>query len=141
MATVLTETHALTALAAALDFWHEAPLSNAWRATLTLYWGGFLYHMFMASENMLRNTLLPVLLQEVTLQGHNPVAMTILWASAGGGKLFAYQNTVLVVGQSYGVFTSKDLLKVGTVLTLVQGIFILPLVALYWPLIGLAWRP
>ena len=75
------------------------------------------------------------------MQGHNPVAMTMLWAFAGGGKLFAYQNTGLVVGQSYGVFTSKDLIKVGAVLTIVQGIFILPLVSLYWPLIGLAWRP
>jgi hypothetical protein len=47
----------------------------------------------------------------------------------------------LVVGYSYGVFTRKDLLKVGAVLTVVEGIFILLLVAWYWPLSGLAWRP
>jgi anion transporter len=140
MATVLTETHALTALTAALDWWHEGLLSNAWRATLTLYWGGFLYHMFMASENMLISTLLPVLLQVAMLQEYNPVAMTMLWVFAGGGKLFVYQNTGLVVGHSYGVFTSKDVLKVGAVLSLVEGLFILLLVSLYWPLIGLPWR-
>jgi anion transporter len=141
MAAVLTETHALTALTTVMDLWHEALLSNAWRATLTLYWGGFFYHMFMASENMLISTLLPVLLQVAVIQGYNPLAITMLWAFAGGGKLFVYQNTGLVVGYSYGVFTRKDLLKVGAVLTLVEGIFILLLVSWYWPLIGLPWRP
>jgi sodium-dependent dicarboxylate transporter 2/3/5 len=62
----------------------------------------------------------------------------MLWAFAGGGKLFVYQATALILGYSYGFFTSKDLLKVGAVLTIVEGLFIVVLVSLYWPLIGLA---
>jgi di/tricarboxylate transporter len=43
------------------------------------------------------------------------------------------------VGYSYGYFESKDLLKVGAVLTIVEAIFLMILVPVYWPLIGLHW--
>jgi hypothetical protein len=83
--------------------------------------------------------MLPVLLNVATTQGYNPLVMCMLWVFAGGGKLFVYQNTVLMMGYAYGMFTGKDLLKVGAVLTLVEGLLILLLVPLYWPLIGLSW--
>jgi di/tricarboxylate transporter len=67
------------------------------------------------------NTLLPALLRLAGVQGHNPAAVGMLWAFAGGGKLFVYQATALILGYSYGFFTSKDLLKVGAVLTIVEG--------------------
>jgi di/tricarboxylate transporter len=38
---------------------------------------------------------------------------------------------------SYGFFTSKDLFRMGLLLTLVECVVILLLVSLYWPLIGL----
>jgi di/tricarboxylate transporter len=48
-----------------------------------------------------------------------------------------YQSAVSVLGYSYRYFEGKDLLKVGAVLTLVEGAILLVLVLLYWPLIGL----
>ena len=55
---------------------------------------------------------------------------------AAGGKLFVYQSGVLVVGYTYGFFQSKDLLRIGLWLTLVQFLILLLLVPFYWPLIG-----
>ena len=54
--------------------------------------------------------------------GYNPAALGMLWTFAGGGKLFLYQNTALILGYSYGFFTVKDLFKVGAVLTVVEGL-------------------
>jgi len=85
------------------------------------------------------NTLLPALLRLADVKGHNPAAVGVLWAFAGGRKLFVDQATALILGYSYRFFTGKDLLKVGAVLTIVEGLFIVVLVPLYWPLIGLAW--
>jgi di/tricarboxylate transporter len=140
MAEVLTVTQALAPLTAMLGTWHEALLANAWRGTLALYWGGFLYHFLIGAEFTMVSTMLPVLLDLSTLHGYNPAAMAMLWLFAGGGKLFIYQNTAVVFAYSFGVFQPKDLLKVGAVLTVVEGLFILLLVPLYWPLIGLPWR-
>jgi solute carrier family 13 (sodium-dependent dicarboxylate transporter), member 2/3/5 len=140
MANILTATHALATLAALLGTWHDALLSNAWRATLTLYWGGFLYHFLVGSEFTMVSTLLPVFLHVAATQDYNVVAMGMLWVFAGGGKLFVYQNTGLILGYSYGFFQANDLLKVGAVLTVVEGLLILMLVTLYWPLIGLSWQ-
>jgi anion transporter len=139
MANVLAETGILTVLSTHIGSLGGAMLSDAWRATLTLYWGGFLYHFLISSEYTTVSTMLPVLLNVATTQGYNPLVMCMLWVFAGGGKLFVYQNTVLMMGYAYGMFTGKDLLKVGAVLTLVEGLLILLLVPLYWPLIGLSW--
>jgi hypothetical protein len=139
MANVLITVHALAPLVTLLSAWHEALLSNAWRASLTLYWGGFLYHFLVGSEFTMVSTLLPVLLNVASTQEYNLTAMGMLWVFAGGGKLFLYQNTALIFGYSYGFFTTRDLLKVGAVLTVVEGLLIMVLVPLYWPLIGLSW--
>ena len=72
--------------------------------------------------------------------GYNSAAMGMLWVFAGGGKLLVYQSTALMMGYSYGFFQTRDLAKVGMVLTVVQGFLILVLVPVYWPLIGLPWR-
>jgi hypothetical protein len=50
MATVLSEVSALTPLGDFLGTWHKVLLPTAWRATLVLYWGGFLYHFLVGSE-------------------------------------------------------------------------------------------
>jgi di/tricarboxylate transporter len=50
-----------------------------------------------------------------------------------------YQSSVLVQGLSYGYFDSRDMLKIGLVLSIIEGIVLLVLVPLYWPLIGLHW--
>ena len=59
---------------------------------------------------------------------------------ASGGKLFVYQSAVLILGYSYGYFEAKDLIRVGAVLTVVEGLILAFLVPFYWPLLGLHWR-
>jgi hypothetical protein len=43
-----------------------------------------------------------------------------LWNFAAGGKLFAYQSGVLIVGYSYGYFAARDLMIMGAWLTIVE---------------------
>jgi len=86
------------------------------------------------------STSLPLLLTWAEFHGYNAAAVGMIWAFAAGGKLFVYQNAALVVGYSYGYFEGRDLLKVGAVLTMVEGLILMGLVPLYWPLIGLPWR-
>jgi hypothetical protein len=40
---------------------------------------------------------------------------------------------------SYGYFQGKDLIRVGLVLTIVEGLILFIWVPFYWPLIGLQW--
>jgi di/tricarboxylate transporter len=68
------------------------------------------------------------------------VALGMIWAFAAGGKLFVYQSPVGIFGYSYDYFQGRDLIKVGAVLTIVEGLFLMVLAAMYWPLIGLSWR-
>jgi di/tricarboxylate transporter len=137
MGRVLMDTHALHVLTEGLMQWMVPLLSDALLASITLYWGGFLYHFLVGSEFTMISTLLPVLLNLTNDQGYNPAAVGMLWTFAGDGKLFVYQSSVLILGYSYGCFTGKDLLKVGGILTLVEGVFLMILVPVYWPLIGL----
>ena len=44
---------------------------------------------------------------------------------------------MLIVGYSYGYFQSRDLLRIGAWLTIVEAIILIPLVPFYWPLIGI----
>jgi solute carrier family 13 (sodium-dependent dicarboxylate transporter), member 2/3/5 len=114
-------------------------LSNAVQAAMVLYWGGVLYHFLLGDPNAIVSTSLPVLLQSIEGQGHRALLVGMIWSFASGGILFVYQSAVAVLGYSYGYFEGKDLLKVGAVLTLVEGAILLVLVRFYWPLIGLPW--
>jgi di/tricarboxylate transporter len=105
--------------------------------TLTLYWTGFIYHLFLANETAMLSTSLPVVLRFFTERGFHPLPIGMIWTFAAGGKIFAYQSAVLIVGYSFGYFEAKDLLKVGFILTVVESIILLLLVPLYWPLIGI----
>ena len=60
-------------------------------------------------------------------------------AFSSGGKLFVYQSSVLVQGLSYGYFDSRDMLKIGLVLSIVEGLVLLVMAPLYWPLVGVSW--
>jgi hypothetical protein len=55
-----------------LGSWLAPLLSEAWRAAITLYWGGFLYHFLVGSEYTMVSTLLPALLRVADSQGYNP---------------------------------------------------------------------
>ncbi|HEY7246977.1 MAG TPA: hypothetical protein VH678_24150 [Xanthobacteraceae bacterium] len=61
----------------------------------------------------------------------------MIWTFAAGGKLFAYQSGVLIVGYSYGYFAARDLLRMGALLTIVELAVLVLLVPFYGPLIGL----
>ena len=67
----------------------------------------------------------------------SPLLLGLIWTFAAGGKLFAYQSGVLIVGYSYGYFEPRDLVKIGAWLTVVEFLILLLLVPFWWPLIGI----
>ena len=64
----------------------------------------------------------------------------MIWTFSAGGKLFAYQSGVLIVGYSYGYFAARDLVRMGACHTVEEFLVLLLLVPFYWPLIGLKMR-
>ena len=139
MGNVLTHTQALNVLTSSLVDYIRPLLSNALSSSITLYSGGILYHFLLANNQSMLSTSLPLLLQVTKGMGYNPIALSLIWSFAGGVNLFVYQSSVLVLGYSYGYFNAKDLFKVSLALTIIEGVFLMLLVSLYWPLIGLNW--
>jgi len=119
--------------------WMTPLMGGAYESPSVLYWAGFLYHFVLGSELSMLSTSLPVMLNYAQSHGFNPTAVAMVWAFAAGGKLFMYQSSVLIQGYAYGYFDSRDMFKVGLVLTIIEGIILFFLVPLYWPLIGLSW--
>jgi anion transporter len=140
MGSVLIATDALPILTDPLIAWMRPLFNDAPSYTATLYVGGFIYHFLFANRQSMLITSLPVLLAIGADSGFNLVALALLWTFGGGGGLFVYQSGVYVMGYSYGYFTAKDFLKLGLILTLLEGLLLIILVQFYWPLIGLAWR-
>jgi anion transporter len=139
MGNVLLHTHALDALTQSLVN-HIGPLlSNAFYSSIILYWGGILYHLLLANNQSMLSTSLPLLLHITSGHSYNPIALGLVWSFAGGANLFVYQSSVLILGYSYGYFSTRDLLKVSLTLTVVEGFLLMVLVPLYWPIIGLNW--
>jgi anion transporter len=115
----------------------EPWLADGTVAAAALYWGGFVYHFFTASEISMLVTSLPVLMDFAKSHGLDPAAIGMIWSFSSGGKLFAYQSAVLVLGYGYGYFRHTDLIKLGALLTIVEYAVLAPSVAFYWPLLGL----
>ena len=69
--------------------------------------------------------------------GLDPLAMGMIWTFAAGGKIFLYQNAVLMVGYAYGAFRTKDLLRMGIWLTIIESLLLFIVVPIYWPLLGI----
>jgi di/tricarboxylate transporter len=115
----------------------EPLITNVYSSTLTLYWTAFVYHIFLGDEISMLSTSIPPLMNFARMHGHDPLAMGMIWTFAAGGKIFVYQSAVLVVGYSYGYFNTRDMLRVGLSLTIVESIILLLLVPFYWPLIGI----
>lgn len=139
MGEVLIHTKALNVLTNTMMSWMTPLLGGSFKSSSVLYWTAFLYHFALASELSMLSTSLPVIINFAQTHGYNPVAFAMLWNFASGGKLFVYQSSVLILGYAYGYFDGRDMLKVGLVLTIVEGLILLFLVPLYWPLIGLQW--
>ena len=117
MGTVLVQTNTLDLLTNVMLGWMEPFITNVWSSTLILYWTAFVYHIFLASEISMLGTSIPLLMNFAKANGLDPLAIGMVWTFAAGGKIFAYQSAVLVVGYSYGYFTGKDLFKMGLLLT------------------------
>lgn len=137
MGEVLVQTRTLDLLTDVLLSWMEPLLGSLLQSTLVLYWTAFAYHIFLASEISMLGTSVPVLMNFARSHAMNPLLVGMIWTFGAGGKLFAYQSGVLIVGMSYGYFTSRDLLRLGFLLTVVQCALLLLLVFVYWPLIGI----
>ncbi|MGH7843645.1 MAG: SLC13 family permease [Candidatus Binatia bacterium] len=141
MANVLAHTGAVKSLTSVLAGWIEPLLTGPVFSAFLLYWAAFFYHFLLATDQSMLSTSLPVLIEVANIQGLNPVSLALMWTFATGARLFVYQSSVLVLGYSYGYFGCRDLVKVGAVMTLVEGIVLLFLVGLYWPMIGMSLFP
>src|SRR5882672_7716990 len=137
MGEVLVQTKTLELLTSVLLTWMEPLLGSLLQSTLVLYWTAFVYHIFLASEISMLGTSLPVLMNFAKSHGMDPLLIGMIWTFGAGGKLFAYQSGVLIVGMSYGYFDSRDLFRLGALLTVIQCALLLLLVFLYWPLVGI----
>ena len=137
MGEVLSRTKALDVLTNVVFNWMEPLLTNIYGATTVLYWGAFVYHFFLASEISMLGTSVPLLMTFAKSHGFDPLSLGMIWTFGAGGKIFAYQSAVMVVGLSYGFFEGRDLFKIGLWLTVIEFVIILLLVPLYWPLIGI----
>ena len=103
-----------------------------------LYWTGFSYHLFLASEISMLGTSMPLLMNFATAHGLSALKLGMIWVFASGGKIFVYQSGVLIVGYAFGYFRAKDLLRLGLCMSLVDSLLLMLVVSFYWPLIGIS---
>jgi len=137
MSRILSETKGLEVLTSALFGWVAPLLKGPVLSAVVLYWTAFVYHFFLASETAMLGTSLPVVLALAKEHGLDLLTAGRIWTFAAGGKIFVYQSGVLLVGYSYGYFDTRDLLKIGAILTVVEFLVLIFLVAVYWPLLGI----
>jgi anion transporter len=137
MGTVMQATKGLDILTNTVFAWMLPFMTNIITTTIVMYWTAFIYHFLLASEISMLGTSIPLVMEFAKSHGFNPLQLGMIWTFAAGGKLFAYQSGVLIVGYSYGYFAARDLMIIGAWLTVVEFFVLLLLVPFYWPLIGL----
>jgi sodium-dependent dicarboxylate transporter 2/3/5 len=137
MGNVLEATKGLDLLTHGVFAWMEPLLPNIYSTTFILYWAAFVYHFLLASEISMLGTSIPLVMQFAKEHAMSPLLLGLIWTFAAGGKLFAYQSGVLIVGYSYGYFEPRDLVRIGAWLTVIEFIILMLLVPFYWPLIGI----
>ena len=137
MGKVLAASNGLSVLTNVVFAWLEPLLSRPFLSTLALYWTGFVYHLFLASEISMLGTSTPLLMQFALAHDLSPLKLGMLWVYSAGGKIFVYQSGVLVIGYAYGYFRAKDILRLGLIMSLVDSLLLLIVVPFYWPLIGI----
>jgi di/tricarboxylate transporter len=137
MGTVMEVTKGIDVLTHQVLAWMQPFLGNIVVTTIVMYWTAFLYHFLLASEISMLATSMPLIMEFAKNAGFNPLQLGLIWTFAAGGKLFAYQSGVLIVGYSYGYFEPRDLVRMGAWLTIVEFIILVLLVPFYWPLIGI----
>lgn len=137
MGEVLRATKSLERLTSVLFSWLEPVLARPYLSGFVLYWTGFVYHIFLGSEVSMLAASMPPLMHMAQVHRLNPLALGMIWTFSSGGKIFVYQSAVMIAGYSYGYFTSKDLLRLGFCMSIVDSLQMLLLVPIYWPLIGI----
>ena len=137
MGKVLGATRGLDVLTKVVLSWMTPLLAHQYLSTIFLYWTGFLYHLFLASEISMLGTSTPLVMTYALAHGLNPLRIGMIWAFSAGGKLFVYQSGVLIVGYAYGYFDAKDMFRLGLIMSVVDSLLLLIVVPLYWPLIGI----
>jgi len=137
MGNVLSATKGLAVLTGSVLAGLEPLLSNSVLAPLALYWTGFVYHLFLASEISMLATSTPLLMQFATEHGLSVLKLGMLWVFAASGKIFVYQSAVLMVGYGYGYFRARDIFVMGLLMSVVDSLALLLVVPFYWPLIGI----
>ena len=137
MANVLTDTKGLDVVTDYVFIHIEPLMSSTIMATTVLYWSAFLYHFLLASEISMLASSIPPLMRFANTHGLDPKVVGLIWTFAAGGKLFAYQNAPLVVGYSFGYFRGRDLVMLGSLVTIAEFIFLVPTVLFFWPLVGI----
>src|ERR1700681_1745641 len=137
MGQVLSASNGLAVLTNVLFARLEPLLTHPLLSTLAIYWTGFVYHLFLASEISMLGTSTPLLMQFAITHSLNPLKLGMLWVFSAGGKIFVYQSGVLVIGYAYGYFRAKDILRLGLIMSLVDSLLLLVVVPFYWPLIGI----
>ena len=137
MGNVLEATKGLDVLTNTVFHWIQPFLTNIFSITAVLYWVAFFYHFLLASEISMLGTSIPLVMEYAKSHALNPLQLGLIWTFAAGGKLFAYQSGVLIVGYSYGYFEARDLIRVGAWLTVFEFVILMVLVPFYWPIIGI----
>jgi len=137
MAHVLGATKSLDLLTNAAFGWIAPWLTDNFTATIVLYWSAFVYHIVLSSDIAMLGTSMPLLMTFAKTHGLSPLMLGMIWVFGSAGKIFVYQSAVLIVGYSFGYFTSRDLLRLGLLLTIVEFIAIVLIVPFYWPLLGI----
>lgn len=135
---IMVVTDALTPLINALSTQITPLLAASWSGSLTLYLSGFCYRL-IANTFAMVGTGLPVLLGIATEQNLNPIAVGLIWNFATSPQLFIYQAGFVILAYSHGYFNASALFKTGAIMAFVGGLYIMVLVPLYLPLVGLAW--
>ena len=137
MGKVLSATKGLDVLTNVVFSWMQPVLSHNFLSIFVLYWTGFIYHIFLASEISMLGTSMPLLMQFAATHGLGALKLGMIWVFSSGGKIFVYQSGVLIIGYAYGYFRAKDILRLGILMSAVDSLLLLIVVPFYWPLIGI----
>jgi sodium-dependent dicarboxylate transporter 2/3/5 len=137
MGRVLSASNGLAVLTNVVFAWLEPWLTHPIISVFVLYWTGFVYHLFLASEISMLGTSTPLLMQFAAAHDLNALKLGMLWVFASGGKIFVYQSGVLIIGYAYGYFRAKDILRLGLIMSLIDSLLLMLVVPFYWPLIGI----
>jgi solute carrier family 13 (sodium-dependent dicarboxylate transporter), member 2/3/5 len=78
--------------------WMQPYMTKIFTTTVVVYWTAFVYHFLLASEISMLGTSIPLVMEFAKSHDMHPLLFGMIWTFSAGGKLFAYQSGVLIVG-------------------------------------------